>query len=94
MHKYVWSSAFLIFPPPCDDSVTHSLTHSLDCTEEPVTAGKDVTVTPGRVHKRNERGETPLHTACIRGDLRLATSLIEQDAEVNATDNAGTSTYM
>ena len=62
-------------------------------TEEPSTpavgSGKEVT-TPSRVHKRNERGETPLHVACIRGDLRLAASLIKQGAEVNATDHAGT----
>ena len=63
------------------------------CTEESPAASKEVT-TPGRVHKRNERGETPLHVACIRGDLRLATSLIEQGAEVNATDHAGISMYV
>ena len=60
-------------------------------TEDPpaaVAAGREAT-TPSRVHKRNERGETQLHVACIRGDLRLATSLIEQGAEVNATDHAG-----
>ena len=39
--------------------------------------------------RRNERGETPLHTACIKGDLKTAVSLIEQGAEVNATDHAG-----
>ena len=52
-------------------------------------AGKEATTPSSRVHKRNERGETQLHVACIRGDLRLATSLIEQGAEVNATDHAG-----
>lgn len=61
--------------------------------EESPTPAKEVQVTPSRVHKRNERGETPLHTACIRGDLRLATSLIEQGAEVNAADHAGTYMY-
>ena len=60
-------------------------------TEDSVTPVKESQVTPGRVHRRNERGETPLHVACIRGDTPLATSLIEQGAEVNATDHAGTS---
>ena len=39
--------------------------------------------------RRNERGETPLHTACIKGDLKMVLSLIEQGSEVNATDHAG-----
>ena len=43
----------------------------------------------GRIHRRNERGETPLHLACIRGDESAVLSLIEQGADVNATDNAG-----
>ncbi len=43
-----------------------------------------------RVQRRNERGETPLHVACIKGDLKLVTSLMEQDADINAVDNAGT----
>ena len=62
--------------------------------EESPTPVKDVLITPSRVQKRNERGETPLHIACIRGDLHMATSLIEQGAEVNVTDNAGTCIYM
>ena len=44
-----------------------------------------------RVTKKNERGETPLHIACIKGDLKTATSLINQGAEVNEADNAGES---
>ena len=49
-----------------------------------------VETTPrSRVSRRNERGETPLHTACIKGDLKMVLSLIEQGAEVNATDHAG-----
>ena len=39
--------------------------------------------------KKNERGETPLHIACIKGDVRTATSLINQGAGVNEVDNAG-----
>lgn len=47
------------------------------------------TTPKSRVLRRNERGETPLHTACIKGDLKTVVSLIEQGAEVNATDHAG-----
>ena len=55
---------------------------------------KESHMTPSRIHKRNERGETPLHIACIRGDLHLAASLIEQGAEVNARDHAGRLHYL
>ena len=39
--------------------------------------------------KKNERGETLLHIACIKGDVKTATSLINQGAGVNEVDNAG-----
>ena len=42
-----------------------------------------------RVTKKNERGETPLHIACIKGDVKTATSLINQGVGVNEVDNAG-----
>ena len=42
-----------------------------------------------RVAKKNERGETPLHIASIKGDVKTATSLINQGAGVNEVDNAG-----
>ena len=42
-----------------------------------------------RVQRRNERGETLLHTASIKGDFKTAAALIEQGAEVNAADHAG-----
>ena len=70
----------------------HVIHACLSVAEESPTPVKEVQITPGRVHKRNERGETPLHIACIRGDLRMATSLIEQGADVNATDHAGKNT--
>lgn len=47
------------------------------------------TPTRSRVHRKNERGETPLHLASIKGDTRTAVSLIHQNADVNATDHAG-----
>ncbi|XP_078607974.1 uncharacterized protein LOC144879950 isoform X1 [Branchiostoma floridae x Branchiostoma japonicum] len=42
-----------------------------------------------KVNKRNERGETPLHMAAIKGDADLLKQLIKQGAEVNAKDFAG-----
>ncbi|ROT69783.1 Ankyrin repeat domain-containing protein 11 [Penaeus vannamei] len=41
------------------------------------------------VNKRNERGETPLHVAAIKGDTERISQLITQGADVNATDYAG-----
>lgn len=41
------------------------------------------------VNKRNERGETPLHLATIKGDLRKVRELLNQGACVNASDFAG-----
>ena len=54
------------------------------------TPRSDLSWTPrSRLQRRNERGETLLHTAAIKGDIRTAATLVEQGAEVNATDNAG-----
>ena len=56
--------------------------------ETPPSVGFDSTPR-SRVTRKNERGETPLHVACIKGDLKAATSLINQGAGVNEVDNAG-----
>ncbi|XP_056005462.1 ankyrin repeat domain-containing protein 11-like isoform X2 [Ostrea edulis] len=47
--------------------------------------------TPGdkKVHKRNERGETPLHLAAIKGDVKQTKKLIKAGADVNVADFAG-----
>lgn len=42
-----------------------------------------------KVNKRNERGETPLHTAAIRGDVKQVKELIGLGANVNVKDFAG-----
>lgn len=42
-----------------------------------------------RIRKRNERGETALHVAAIRGDLEDVVAFIKAGAMVNAKDNAG-----
>lgn len=39
--------------------------------------------------KANEVGDTPLHEACIKGDLKRVKSLITQGHEINPRDNAG-----
>ena len=52
-------------------------------------------MTPGdkKVHKRNERGETPLHIAAIKGDIKQTKRLIKAGADVNVADFAGTLNY-
>lgn len=42
-----------------------------------------------KANKRNERGETPLHLAAIRGDSKQCRKLIKAGADVNARDFAG-----
>jgi len=34
-------------------------------------------------------GETPLHSACIKGDQTTVEALLEQGADINSVDNAG-----
>ena len=46
---------------------------------------------PKSVNRRNERGETPLHVAAIRGDVQKLRALISQGADVNTEDYAGIS---
>ncbi|KAL3859903.1 hypothetical protein ACJMK2_010087 [Sinanodonta woodiana] len=42
-----------------------------------------------KVNKRNERGETPLHLAAIKGDVKMIKKLIKAGADVNVADFAG-----
>ncbi|XP_074644585.1 uncharacterized protein LOC141901320 isoform X2 [Tubulanus polymorphus] len=42
-----------------------------------------------KVHKRNERGETSLHLAAIKGDAKQTKKLIKAGADVNVKDFAG-----
>ena len=50
---------------------------------------KSPNLTPRSINRRNERGETPLHVAAIRGDLRKVRELILKGADVNTSDYAG-----
>ena len=68
--------------------MTISLLFIIGGDETPPMFGVDSTPR-SRVTKKNERGETPLHIACIKGDVKTATSLINQGAGVNEVDNAG-----
>ncbi|XP_041711447.2 tonsoku-like protein isoform X2 [Coregonus clupeaformis] len=44
---------------------------------------------PGRWNKRNEKGETSLHRACIDGNLKQVQYLVEQGHPVNPRDYCG-----
>ncbi|XP_042873092.1 BRCA1-associated RING domain protein 1-like [Penaeus japonicus] len=41
------------------------------------------------INKRNSKGETPLHVACIKGDAVKVQSLLSEGANPNTKDNAG-----
>lgn len=43
-----------------------------------------------RSRERNERGETPLHLAAIKGDVEQVSKLLAHRADPNAADFAGT----
>lgn len=47
-----------------------------------------------RSRDRNERGETPLHLAAIKGDVEQVCKLLAHRADPNATDFAGNLSYL
>ncbi|XP_034109087.1 tonsoku-like protein [Drosophila albomicans] len=70
------------------DALTDSDASDLDETDKPrpqrMTRGnRTLTI------KRNNKGETQLHQACIAGNLELARRLIEQGHTINVRDHAG-----
>lgn len=70
------------------DDLTDSDTSDLDETEKPrphrVTRGtRTLTI------KRNNKGETQLHQACISGNIELVRRLLDQGHIVNIRDHAG-----
>lgn len=44
---------------------------------------------PARSRDRNERGETALHTAAIKGDVESVKKLLENSTDPNVADFAG-----
>lgn len=42
-----------------------------------------------KVNRRNEKGESPLHRATIKGDVSGMKHLLNSGAEVNVSDYAG-----
>ncbi|NWX18849.1 ANR12 protein, partial [Aegotheles bennettii] len=71
-----------------DNSPDSTLSHSLQTTTQKKTANSS-SRQKDKVNKRNERGETPLHMAAIRGDVKQVKELISLGANVNVKDFAG-----
>ncbi|XP_040265835.1 ankyrin repeat domain-containing protein 11 [Bufo bufo] len=70
---------------PVDTTPKHSSQSTVGQKGTPNSASK----TKDKVNKRNERGETRLHRAAIRGDARRIKELINEGADVNVKDFAG-----
>lgn len=70
---------------PTDTTPKHQSQSSLGQKGTPNSASK----TKDKVNKRNERGETRLHRAAIRGEIRRIKELISEGADVNVKDFAG-----
>ncbi|XP_041046641.1 ankyrin repeat domain-containing protein 11 isoform X2 [Carcharodon carcharias] len=70
---------------PTDRMPKHPSQSILGQKRTPSSASK----TKDKVNKRNERGETRLHRAAIRGDARRIKELISEGADVNVKDFAG-----
>ncbi|CAL8362174.1 unnamed protein product, partial [Gadus morhua 'NCC'] len=68
-----------------DTTPKHQSHSSLGQKGTPNSASK----TKDKVNKRNERGETRLHRAAIRGEARRIKELISEGADVNVKDFAG-----
>ncbi|KAJ8025175.1 BRCA1-associated RING domain protein 1 [Holothuria leucospilota] len=61
--------------------------NSHKAAEEAVTVVKPAPIRS--IMKRNIRGETPLHVACIKGDLEKVTELLQKGSDPNTKDHAG-----
>lgn len=44
---------------------------------------------PSKIHRRNEHGETIVHIAARKGDLKQLKKVLKAGANVNEADNAG-----
>nr|XP_013034820.2 ankyrin repeat domain-containing protein 12 isoform X1 [Anser cygnoides]XP_047933053.1 ankyrin repeat domain-containing protein 12 isoform X1 [Anser cygnoides] len=72
-----------------DNSPDSNLNHSLQTTPAQKKTPSSSSRQKDKVNKRNERGETPLHMAAIRGDVKQVKELISLGANVNVKDFAG-----
>ncbi|XP_048145535.1 ankyrin repeat domain-containing protein 12 isoform X1 [Corvus hawaiiensis] len=72
-----------------DNSPDCTLNHSLQTTPTQKKTPTSSSRQKDKVNKRNERGETPLHMAAIRGDVKQVKELIRLGANVNVKDFAG-----
>ncbi|KAF4788883.1 Ankyrin repeat domain-containing protein 12 [Turdus rufiventris] len=68
-----------------DSTLNHSLQTTPTQKKTPTSSSRQ----KDKVNKRNERGETPLHMAAIRGDVKQVKELIRLGANVNVKDFAG-----
>lgn len=81
---FVGLNCFLCLLSP-DTTPKHQSQSCLGQKGTPNSASK----TKDKVNKRNERGETRLHRAAIRGEVRRIKELISEGADVNVKDFAG-----
>ncbi|XP_042319029.1 ankyrin repeat domain-containing protein 12 isoform X2 [Sceloporus undulatus] len=72
-----------------DNSPDPNLNHPLQTAPTQKKTPSSSSRQKDKVNKRNERGETPLHTAAIRGDIKQVKELISLGANVNVKDFAG-----
>ncbi|XP_065609772.1 ankyrin repeat domain-containing protein 12 isoform X2 [Cyrtonyx montezumae] len=72
-----------------DNSPDSNLNHPLQTTPAQKKTSSSSSRQKDKVNKRNERGETPLHMAAIRGDVKQVKELISLGANVNVKDFAG-----
>ncbi|XP_009955621.1 PREDICTED: ankyrin repeat domain-containing protein 12 [Leptosomus discolor] len=72
-----------------DNSPDSTLNHPLQTTPAQKKTPSSSSRQKDKVNKRNERGETPLHMAAIRGDVKQVKELISLGANVNVKDFAG-----
>ncbi|XP_075272580.1 ankyrin repeat domain-containing protein 12 isoform X1 [Opisthocomus hoazin] len=72
-----------------DNSPDSTLNHPLQTTPAQKKTPSSSSRQKDKINKRNERGETPLHMAAIRGDVKQVKELIRLGANVNVKDFAG-----
>lgn len=78
------------FPRLCAGPPDSTPSHPSQVTPvQKTVASRSASKQKDKVNKRNERGETTLHLAAIRGDTKHVKELISLGADVNVKDFAG-----